>query len=274
MTVQEIENLSTEELIEKAEKIQLSISNNIDLCHPIESLLKKISPYKKELQRRGYSIDIRTNKVSPIEVKNFRHYFKNVKIVTDISGLNINKDTIVVKTNFNNKMEIKEYKDLWQLFEKMYYDCNKVLNNALPTLSKWEILYNLENAGINNQLAEKMFREYFVNKIEEGYEDGYLSINAYNKYISKEYQDKISSYLTSVGIYREKFEYMRVGYSHVSICPHDEEQEKMIKEGKKTHGSTTITDYMLQKFGNEGWEMCGCKCDGTWSSYYFKRKLY
>ena len=62
----------------------------------------------------------------------------------------------------------------------------------------------------------------------------------------------------------------------VEPCPHNEEQEafnKTASRGKK-RGSCSITDYMLSKLGNESWEMCGCKSDGTWNTYYFKRKSY
>ena len=60
-----------------------------------------------------------------------------------------------------------------------------------------------------------------------------------------------------------KFEYLKLSYSVVQLCKKTEEE----------HGSTVITDWKLEELGNEGWEMCGCKSDGTWSTYYFKREI-
>lgn len=58
----------------------------------------------------------------------------------------------------------------------------------------------------------------------------------------------------------KKFEYLSLSYSVVQPCR---------KEGEKS-GSVSITDWKLEELGNKGWEMCGCKYDGTWSTYYFK----
>lgn len=76
---------------------------------------------------------------------------------------------------------------------------------------------------------------------------------------------------------RIKFEYKKVSYSHVEPCPNDKDQEihnQLTQNRNGKRGSCSITDYMLSKFGNEGWEMWGCKNDGTWNTYYFKRKLH
>lgn len=59
----------------------------------------------------------------------------------------------------------------------------------------------------------------------------------------------------------KKFEYLKLSYSMVQPC---------CKEGEKS-GSVSITEEKLEELGNQGWEMCGCKYDGTWSTYYFKR---
>lgn len=74
---------------------------------------------------------------------------------------------------------------------------------------------------------------------------------------------------------REKFEYKSVGYSMVEPCPHDREQEIYNEtcDKNRKRGSTKITYYMLNQLGSQGWEMCGCMNDGTWNTYYFKRKL-
>lgn len=61
----------------------------------------------------------------------------------------------------------------------------------------------------------------------------------------------------------KKFEYKELSYSVVQPCKKPEEK----------HGSTAITDWKLEELGNQGWELCGCKSDGTWSTYYFKREI-
>lgn len=60
-----------------------------------------------------------------------------------------------------------------------------------------------------------------------------------------------------------KFEYLRLSYSVVQPCKKEEDKS----------GSVVITDWKLEELGNEGWEMCGCRYDGTWSTYYFKREV-
>lgn len=61
----------------------------------------------------------------------------------------------------------------------------------------------------------------------------------------------------------KKFEYTKLSYSVVQPCKRPEE----------TYGTTVITDWKLEELGNKGWELCGCKYDGTWSTYYFKREV-
>lgn len=63
MTISEIRELTIEELIKKAEKLQASIIKDIDLCRPIDSKLNRIAPLKKELERRGYYISVYSGKV-------------------------------------------------------------------------------------------------------------------------------------------------------------------------------------------------------------------
>ena len=78
MTTLEIRELTIEQLTKKAEKLQASIIKDIDLCHPIESKLKRITPLKKELERRGYYINVYNGKV---EKKNDPSFVKNLKVV-------------------------------------------------------------------------------------------------------------------------------------------------------------------------------------------------
>ena len=61
----------------------------------------------------------------------------------------------------------------------------------------------------------------------------------------------------------KKFEYLVLQYSMYGPCKKDEDKS----------GPIVITDWKLEELGNEGWELCSCRYDGTWSKYYFKREI-